>query len=149
MTPFSEWKITRRSTGMKSEHIVGMPRPRLTTQPSWSSAATRAAIRSRESRSFAMFFLSAWLTAWPLTPPPCGRTHPPTLHLPSRASPSHSRDERWLSPVCEGSSRSTRVLSLLGCRTLSPRVGPLGQRGALHVEDIVWADRDQPLHVDA
>src|SRR6266511_2760401 len=52
MTPFSEWKITRRPAGTKSEHTVGMPTPRLTIHPSWNSAATRAAIRSRLSRCF-------------------------------------------------------------------------------------------------
>ena len=42
--------MTVRSSGTKSEQRVGMPTPRFTIQPSSNSAATRAAIRSRDSR---------------------------------------------------------------------------------------------------
>ena len=46
-TPFSEWKITSRSSGTWSATAVGMPMPRLTYQPSGMSCATRAAICGR------------------------------------------------------------------------------------------------------
>ena len=48
-TPFSEWKITSRSSGTWSAIAVGMPMPRLTYQPSGMSRATRAAISTRLS----------------------------------------------------------------------------------------------------
>ena len=48
-TPFSEWKITSRSSGTWSATAVGMPMPRLTYQPSGMSRATRAAIWVRLS----------------------------------------------------------------------------------------------------
>src|SRR5687768_4948893 len=51
MRPFSEWRMIILSAGRKSEHIVGMPTPRLAIQPSWNSAVMRAAIMSRVSRS--------------------------------------------------------------------------------------------------
>src|ERR1700746_3084699 len=46
-TPFSEWKITSRSTGTWSATWVGAPMPRLTNQPSGMSRATRTAISVR------------------------------------------------------------------------------------------------------
>jgi hypothetical protein len=49
MTPFSAWKITSRSIGTKSAMWVGMPMPRLTSQPSGMSRAARSAMPLRSS----------------------------------------------------------------------------------------------------
>src|SRR5919106_6988205 len=57
MRPFSEWSTMNLSAGRKSEHIVGIPTPRFTSQPSWNSAASRAAIRSRVRRFLSMLCL--------------------------------------------------------------------------------------------
>src|SRR5690348_9166016 len=49
ITPFSAWKMTSRSDGTKSATSVGMPMPRLTSQPSGMSCAHHAAMPLRSS----------------------------------------------------------------------------------------------------